>query len=85
MRSSANVVIWAGDEPFGALDADSVEPDVFDKYDVQVCSHTLISSAAVERQRLSSRAQDFARQRELLLKESVHRVKNVLSCVHAVA
>src|SRR4051812_38062636 len=28
-KSSANVVIWAGDDPYGSLEADSREPNVF--------------------------------------------------------
>jgi two-component sensor histidine kinase len=86
VRSSANVVIWAGDGPFGSLEADSPEPEVFDEDDVHFLQlYANLVGAAVERQRLSSRAENLARERELLLKESMHRVKNILSVVHAVA
>ena len=85
-RSSANVPIWAGDQPFGVLEADSPEPDVFGESDVRFLQlYAILVGAAVERQQLSSRAEALARQRELLLGEAVHRVKNILAVVHAVA
>jgi two-component sensor histidine kinase len=86
VRSSVNVVIWTAEVAFGALEADSLEPDAFGERDVHFLQlYANLVGAAVERQRLSSRAETLARQREVLLKESVHRVKNILSIVHAVA
>jgi two-component system CheB/CheR fusion protein len=86
VHSSVNVVIWTGDEPFGVLEADSREPDVFDEHDVHFLQlYANLVGAAVERQQLSSRTEALSRERELLLNESVHRIKNLLSIVQAIA
>lgn len=86
VRSSVNVVIWTAEEPFGVLEADSFEPDVFGEHDIRFLQlYANLIGAAVERQRLTARAEDLAAQREVLLKESVHRIKNVLSVVQAIA
>lgn len=86
VRSSANVVIWTADSPFGVLEADSPEPDVFGEHDIHFLQlYANLVGAAVERQKLAARAKDLVRQRELLLKESVHRIKNVLAMVQAIA
>jgi two-component sensor histidine kinase len=85
-RSSVNVVIWAGGEPFGILEADSLEPDVFGENDVHFLQlYANLVGAAVDRQRLSSDAAKLTAERELLLKESGHRIKNILAVVIAVA
>lgn len=86
VKCSANVVIWADGEPFGALEGDSREPCAFDETDIdflQLCANLL--GAAVERSRLTRRAEELAREREILFDELVHRVKNMLTNVLAIA
>ena len=86
VRSSANVVIWDGDEPFGVLEVDLPEPDVFNEHDLNFLqSYANLLGAAVTRLRLSKRATALAQERELIIGESIHRVKNILSVVQALA
>jgi two-component sensor histidine kinase len=86
VKSSANVVIMAGERPFGSLEADSRQRYAFDENDIDFLqSYANLVGAAVERQQLSARAEIFAREQDILLKELVHRVKNILTNIRGIA
>jgi two-component sensor histidine kinase len=86
VRCSLNVVIWADGEPFGSLEADSRVPCAFTDTDIDFLQlYANLVGAAVERWRLTRRAETLAREREVLLGELMHRVKNMLTNVAAIA
>jgi two-component sensor histidine kinase len=86
VRSSVNVVIWVDDQPHGILEADALEPNVFSDQDVAFLElYANLIGAAVKRRELSARTDNLTRELELSAKEAVHRIKNILSLVQAIA
>jgi two-component sensor histidine kinase len=83
---SANVVIWVDGRPYGCLEADSVEPWVVTEADVDFLqTFADLVSAAIERSLLLSRVEGLANERQILLNEVLHRIKNLLTNVVAIA
>lgn len=86
VKCSLNLVIWADGAPFGCLEVDSKEPCAFTESDIDfVQLYANLVGAAVERHRLTQRAAQLAHDREVLIDELAHRVKNMLTNVLAVA
>jgi two-component sensor histidine kinase len=86
VKVSANVVIWVDGRPYGCLEADSVEPWVVAEADVDFLqTFADLVSAAIERNLLLSRVERLANERQILLNEVFHRIKNLLTNVVAIA
>lgn len=84
VRSSANVPIGTADAPFGVLEVDSREPREFTDDDLHFLkTYANLVAAAVQRQRSGALLDALAREREVLLRELQHRIKNDLQVITA--
>jgi two-component sensor histidine kinase len=84
-RRSVNVVVRGAGEPFGVLEADTRDTRDFSVYDVaflQALAHTL--GLAVDRERERTEREALLAEKELLVQEAHHRVKNGLQMVQSV-
>jgi two-component sensor histidine kinase len=85
-RISANVVIWANGNPYGSLEADSTEPWQVSESDIDFLqTFADLASTAIERNLLTARVEALAREREILLNEIFHRIKNLIANVLAIS
>jgi len=85
VRRAMNVVIAGDGPPFGVLEADSRDPGDFHADDVaflQALAHTL--GHALDRDRDRMRLQALLAEKELLMQEVHHRVRNSLQIVQSV-
>ena len=84
VRTSANVIIRGKLEPFGALEVDSLEDRTFTQDDINFLkTYAHLLAAAVERQRSGALVEKFAKERETLLRELQHRIRNDLQVITA--
>ncbi len=82
MQSSVNVLIPGEGKAFGALEVDSPEDRRFTADDINFLqTYANLLAAAVERQRASALLETLAHEREILLRELQHRVKNDLQVI----
>ncbi len=83
IHRAINVIVEIeGEEPFGVLEADSSDRYQFTVHDVSFMqSLANILSAAVARQRLHAAQQALLREKDILMQEIHHRVKNNLQLV----
>jgi len=85
VRRAMNVVIAGDGPPFGVLEADSRDPGDFHADDVaflQALAHTL--GHALDRERDRQRLEALLAEKELLMQEIHHRVRNSLQIVQSV-
>jgi two-component sensor histidine kinase len=86
VRISANVVIWIEGRPYGSLEADSIEEWRVSDADIDFLqTYASLVSAAIERAMLTDRVEALAQERQILLNEVFHRIKNLLANVLAIA
>lgn len=79
---SANVVIQFSDERYGTLEVDRLDERPFTEDDVHFLQiYANLVGAAVLRHRTASQIDLLARERELLLRELQHRVRNDLQVI----
>lgn len=84
VRALATVIIVGpdGQPPYGVLQVDSREPRAFTEGDTQFLrGYANLLAAAVERLRVAAELRDRAEEKERLLRELQHRVKNNLQTV----
>lgn len=76
----------AGRPPFGVLQADSREPRDFTQSDVEFLrSYANLLGAAIERLRVVEELRAAVKEKDLLIGELNHRVKNTLATVQSIA
>jgi two-component sensor histidine kinase len=77
VRSAANVIIKSRQHVFGVLEADSREPHVFSEDDVKFLQgYATILSFAIDQARLVDANAALAAEKDMLLRELGHRVRN---------
>jgi two-component sensor histidine kinase len=82
VRHSVNVLIPTGDELYGVLEADRKDDPPFTAEDIDFLqTFASLIGAAVLRQRDAERIASLLREKELLLRELQHRVKNDLQVI----
>jgi two-component sensor histidine kinase len=83
---SVNVVVWVDGKPYGSLEADSAGPWQVSESDIDFLqTYADLVSTAIERNLLTARIEALAREREILLNEIFHRIKNLLANVLAIS
>ena len=84
VQSALNVVVGPpGDETFGVLEADSTNRERFDAADTAFLqSLANVLAAALARAEAESAKDELLREKDLLMQEVHHRVKNSLQLVH---
>lgn len=85
VKRAINVIIAGDADPFGVLEADSRDPGDFDADDaafLQALAHTL--GHALERERDRRRLQAALAEKDLLMQEVHHRVRNSLQIVQSI-
>jgi two-component sensor histidine kinase len=88
VRAFVNVLILSskGRSPFGVLQADSRSPRAFTQSDVEFLrSYANLLGAAIERLRVVDELRAAVRDKDLLINELNHRVKNTLTTVQSIA
>lgn len=84
VRSMVNVIIPGDPAPFGVLELDATNITRFSRDDIAFLrNYANLIAAAVERISTQDRLNQVAEQRDLLLQEVQHRVKNMLMVVDA--
>ncbi len=82
VRRAMNVILRGDGEPFGVLEADSQKPGDFSPDDISfLCAAANVLGVAIERGRREAELQREIRQREILVREADHRIKNSLQLV----
>ena len=77
VRSAANVIIKSRQQVFGVLEADSREPHAFSEHDVKFLQgYATILSFAIDQARLGDLNAALAAEKDMLLRELGHRVRN---------
>jgi two-component sensor histidine kinase len=77
VRSAVNVIIKSRQHAFGVLEADSREPRVFSQDDVKFLQgYATLLSFAIDQARLVERNAALAAEKDTLLRELGHRVRN---------
>ena len=82
IRSAVNVIIRGNDGPFGVLEVDSQQTRRFTDDDANFLqSYANLLAAAIDRLRTHHRLAETAHQKDVLLHELQHRVKNSLQII----
>jgi two-component sensor histidine kinase len=82
IKSAVNVIIRGKERPFGVLEVDSQRPRRFTQDDVNFIQGLAnLLAAAIDRLEVHRRLHDVALQKEVLLHELQHRVKNSLQVI----
>ena len=77
VKSAVNVIIKSGRHIFGVLEADSRQPRIFSQDDIKFLQgYANILSLAIDLTRLVDLNAELADEKEMLLRELQHRVKN---------
>ena len=77
-----NVILQGDGKPFGVLEVDSQSEGEFDEHDIAFLQGAAnLLGMAIERQRIEASLRAAVEQREILLQEVDHRVKNSLQLV----
>lgn len=85
VKSMVNVIIAGDHEPFGVLEVDAREHRDFDENDVAFLrNYANLLAAAIERFRSHETLANVAKERQELVQELQHRVKNILALVQAI-
>jgi two-component sensor histidine kinase len=87
VKAFVNVLILGGKErsPVGVLQVDSRKPRDFTQPDIEFLrSYSNLLGAAIERLRVLDELREAVRQRDLLINELNHRVKNTLATVQSI-
>jgi two-component sensor histidine kinase len=88
VQAFVNVLIPSsqGRRPFGVLQVDSREPRDFTQSDIEFLrTYANLLGAAIERLRVVAELRAAVREKDLLINELNHRVKNTLTTVQAIA
>jgi two-component sensor histidine kinase len=86
VKTSANVVLWVEGKPYGALEADStVEWKVTDDDIDFLRNYESLVSAAIQKHNSTTKLRLLHQERQVLLNEIFHRIKNLLANVLAIA
>jgi two-component sensor histidine kinase len=86
VRISANVVLWVDGKPYGGLEADSLAPWHATEADTDFLeTYANLVSAAIQQQLFAGKVQTMLQERQVLLNEIFHRIKNLLANVLAIA
>jgi two-component sensor histidine kinase len=86
VRTSVNVVMWVEGKPYGGLEADTFEPWQPSQYEIDFLqTYADLVAAAIERTLIGKRLDELSREREVLLREILHRNKNILANVLAIS
>jgi two-component sensor histidine kinase len=88
VKAFANVLILSssGRPPFGVLQVDSKRPRDFTRADIEFLrSYANLLGAAIERLRVMDQLRAAVKDRDLLIDELNHRVKNTLTTVQSIA
>lgn len=82
IRRAMNVILQGDGRPFGVLEVDSRSDGEFDEHDIAFLQGAAnLLGMAIERQRIEASLRASLDQREVLLQEMNHRVKNSLQLV----
>jgi two-component sensor histidine kinase len=82
VRRAMNVILQGDGKPFGVLEVDSRSDGEFDAHDIAFLQGAAnLLGMAIERQRIEASLRAAVEQREILLQEVDHRVKNSLQLV----
>ncbi|MFO1075439.1 MAG: histidine kinase dimerization/phosphoacceptor domain -containing protein [Geminicoccaceae bacterium] len=82
IRRAMNVILQGEGHAYGVLEVDSREPGEFDEHDLAFLQGAAnLLGMAIERQRIEAKLRDALKEREMLLAEVNHRVKNSLQLV----
>jgi two-component sensor histidine kinase len=82
IRSAVNVIIRGNDAPFGVLEVDSQQTRRFTEDDANFLQgYANLLAAAIDRLRTHRRLAEAAQQKDVLLHELQHRVKNSLQII----
>jgi two-component sensor histidine kinase len=88
VQAFVNVLIMSTDQrpPFGVLQVDSRRPRAFGQSDIEFLrSYANLVGAAIERLRVMDALRAAVREKDLLINELNHRVKNTLATVQSIA
>jgi two-component sensor histidine kinase len=86
IQSMVNVIIAGDQGPFGVLEVDSARSRQFDKDDITFLrNYANLLAAAVDRHVSHAGLENAAREKDLLIQELSHRVKNLLGLVQSIA
>ncbi len=82
IRRAMNVILQGNGKPFGVLEVDSRSEGEFNEHDIAFLQGAAnLLGMAIERQRIEASLRAAVEQREILLQEVDHRVKNSLQLV----
>ena len=82
IRRAMNVILQGDGKPFGVLEVDSQSDGEFNEHDIAFLQGAAnLLGMAIERQRIEASLRAAVEQREILLQEVDHRVKNSLQLV----
>jgi two-component sensor histidine kinase len=82
IRRAMNVILQGEGQPYGVLEVDSRSPGEFDEHDIAFLQGAAnLLGMAIERQRIEGDLRAALEEREILLQEVNHRVKNSLQLV----
>jgi two-component sensor histidine kinase len=86
VKSMVNVIIAGEGTPYGVLEVDSTRYSPFDQDDIDFLqTYANLLAAAIDRHRKDEKLAEAAKERDLLLRELRHRMRNILTLVHALA
>ncbi|MFL5333156.1 MAG: sensor histidine kinase [Geminicoccaceae bacterium] len=82
IRRAMNVILQGDQKPYGVLEVDSRDEGEFEEHDIAFLQGAAnLLGMAIERQRIESNLKAAVEQRDVLLQEIEHRVKNSLQLV----
>lgn len=86
VKMSVNVILWVESKPYGSLEADSTADWSATEDDVNFLqNYANLVAAAIEKQKAEMKLASMLQERQVLLNEIFHRIKNLLANVLAIA